>query len=184
MKWFLDLSLGILAHLLRMVMKPKYFAFWRWLDAPIILWPGAWISRVWRLNTGRIFSHFWNAGCTVQVDPFQMILQYMERHFTNQGAKSDNFLKVTSKWDFVEFMKKSCGQSTYVCTNILTMKTAGKMLPPKKFCKFCGRWKAWPSPIVRYPKREYATGSTESIQIRLVMAGIWDGSFPFPLPCI
>ena len=27
-------SLGILAHLLRMVVEPKYFAFWRWLDTP------------------------------------------------------------------------------------------------------------------------------------------------------
>ena len=32
------LSLGILAHLLRMVMEPKYLAFWRWLYTPIIIW--------------------------------------------------------------------------------------------------------------------------------------------------
>ena len=32
------LTLGILAHLLRMVMKPKYLAFWRWLYTPIIIW--------------------------------------------------------------------------------------------------------------------------------------------------
>ena len=31
-------SLGILAHLLRMVMEPKYLAFRRWLQTPIILW--------------------------------------------------------------------------------------------------------------------------------------------------
>ena len=30
--------LGILAHLLRMVMEPKFFAFRRWLYTPIILW--------------------------------------------------------------------------------------------------------------------------------------------------
>ena len=33
-------SLGILAHLLRMVMEPKYCAFRRWLYTPIILWHG------------------------------------------------------------------------------------------------------------------------------------------------
>ena len=86
-----------------------------------------------RLNAGRIFSHFWNAGCTVQVDPFQMILQYMERHFTNQGAKSEHFWKwlrngilfFVSSW-------KNHVVSQHVC-NILTMKTAEKMLPPKNF---------------------------------------------------
>ena len=38
--WNEHLSLGILAHLLRMVMEPKYYAFWRWLYTPIILWQG------------------------------------------------------------------------------------------------------------------------------------------------
>ena len=32
-------------HLLRMVVEPKYFAFWMWLDTPIILWQGDWIPR-------------------------------------------------------------------------------------------------------------------------------------------
>ena len=30
--------LGILAHLLRMVMEPKYLSFRRWLQTPIIFW--------------------------------------------------------------------------------------------------------------------------------------------------
>ena len=30
-------------HLLRMVMEPKYYAFWRSLDTQIILWQGDWI---------------------------------------------------------------------------------------------------------------------------------------------
>ena len=38
-------ALGILAHLLRMVMEPKYYAFRRWLDTPIIIWQGDWIPR-------------------------------------------------------------------------------------------------------------------------------------------
>ena len=40
------IALGILAHLLRMVMEPKYYAFWRWLDTPIISWEYDWMPRV------------------------------------------------------------------------------------------------------------------------------------------
>ena len=38
-------TLGILAHLVRMVMETKCSAFRRWLDIPIILWQGDWIPR-------------------------------------------------------------------------------------------------------------------------------------------
>ena len=41
-----QLTLGILAHLLRMVMEPQYYAFRRWLDALIIIWEYDWIPRV------------------------------------------------------------------------------------------------------------------------------------------
>ena len=43
-------------YLLRMVMEPKYYAFWRWLCTPIILWQGdefsnfLWICVVWFLE--------------------------------------------------------------------------------------------------------------------------------------
>ena len=38
-------SLGVLAHLLRMVREPEYYAFRRWLDTPIIIWEYDWIPR-------------------------------------------------------------------------------------------------------------------------------------------
>ena len=38
-------TLGILAHLLRTVMEPKYLSFRRWLYTPIIIWQGGWIPR-------------------------------------------------------------------------------------------------------------------------------------------
>ena len=36
-------ALGIQSPKVRMVLEPKYYAFRRWLDTPIILWQGDWI---------------------------------------------------------------------------------------------------------------------------------------------
>ena len=38
-------TLGIQSPKLRMVMEPKYYAFWRWLDTLIIIWEYDWIPR-------------------------------------------------------------------------------------------------------------------------------------------
>ena len=53
-------SLGILAHLLRMVMEAKYLALRRWLYTPIIIWQGDWIPRayVWKSELEKNQSRF------------------------------------------------------------------------------------------------------------------------------
>ena len=171
MKWFLDLSLGILAHLLRMVMKPKYFAFWRWLDAPIILW-GAWIPRgcVWTPDVSSpIFCcgvlcrwiHFkWS--CNTWNDTLQ--IKARKVFFFWKWLRNGIFLWVHEKIHVVS-------QHMYVLISS-PWKRLGKCCP-KNFLQVLWTMEACPSPIVRPQKRTNATGSTESIQLRLVVSNIF-----------
>ena len=80
-KMMFSVSLGILAHLLRMAMEPKYLPFRRWLDTLIIVWKYDWIPRAYNTIPFGVTSLWFNThGIKKGGQRFRLPIRWLIHH--------------------------------------------------------------------------------------------------------